>query len=356
MGFNYGSEPMVEPRGQGVPGLPRRGDLALVVAVRRPGAHQARQRPRPLAAPRHRATAQEKEDCGLPESCFVSNVFHTYTGDATKIRFGLAGVKETHVFHLHAHQWLADPRGDAVTGEGPGAKPESTTIDSQSFGPGEAYTAELLYGAGSKNGTFGDSIFHCHLYPHFAEGFWSHHARPRRPAGRHDRHAGRRQRAPARSRCRAGRPRPRRPRTTPATPGMIPGTYGWRAPQPPGSITEGGADGTPVRPAPRLVARHGPSTPPSSPSRTRSSSATTAAATPRPGAPFADPCPTGAREVDYDVTVLQRDLVYNEAGHHDPQARFMVLTKDVHGDPGRHARRSSRCSSGSTPATASTSR
>ena len=47
------------------------------------------------------------------------------------------------------------------------------------------------------------------------------------------------------------------------------------------------------------------------------------------GAPFADPCPDGSREVDYDVTVLSRDLVYNESGHHDPQARMMVLTKDV---------------------------
>src|SRR3712207_4161883 len=47
------------------------------------------------------------------------------------------------------------------------------------------------------------------------------------------------------------------------------------------------------------------------------------------GAPYANPCPSGARVVDYDVTLLQRDLVYNEAGHHDPQARFMALTKDV---------------------------
>ena len=35
------------------------------------------------------------------------------------------------------------------------------------------------------------------------------------------------------------------------------------------------------------------------------------------------------------MTVLQRDLVYNEAGHHDPQARVMVLTKDVADDPRR---------------------
>ena len=41
------------------------------------------------------ATGMSPRTCGLAESCFVSNVLHTYTRDATKIRFGLAGVKET---------------------------------------------------------------------------------------------------------------------------------------------------------------------------------------------------------------------------------------------------------------------
>ena len=326
MGFNYGSEPMSNREEGACPDCLGEetwlsswpyGDPALVKLASGPG---------PWLPPTD-GTRRESEDCGLTESCYVSNVFHTYAGDPTKIRFGLAGVKETHVFHLHAHQWLADPRGDAVTGTGPGAKPESTTIDSQSFGPGEAYSAELLYGAGSRNGTFGDSIFHCHLYPHFAEGFWS-------LLRVHDVRLDGTTATPDGINVRPLVPLPGRPTApsptadNPGYPGMIPGTYGWRAPQPRGSITEGGVDGTPTRPAPRLVAGR---------SIDEAKLAVEDAVIRRhndggdspAGAPFADPCPTGAREVDYAVTVLQRDLVYNEAGHHDPQARVMVLTKDV---------------------------
>ena len=109
---------------------------------------------------------------------------------------------------------------------------------------------------------------------------------------------------------------------------MIPGTVGWRAPQPRDSITEGGVDGTPVRPAPRLVAGRS-----IDPAKLAVEDAVirrhNGGGAAKAGAPFSNPCPTGAREVDYAVTVLQRDLVYNEAGHHDPQARVMVLTKDV---------------------------
>ncbi len=326
MGFNYGSEAMVNRESRACPDCLGEetwlsswpyGDPALVKLASGPGPW----------LPNAVGDRREREDCGLPESCYVSNVFHAYAGDATKIRFGLSGVKETHVFHAHAHSWLADPRGDAVTGEGPGAKPESSTIDSQSFGPGEAYSAELLYGAGSKNRTFGDSIFHCHLYPHFAEGFWSllrvHdvlldggdatpdgvHVRPLLPLP-------------------GTTPLPAPTPDNPGYPGMIPGTYGYRAPQPPGSITEGGADGTPSRPAARLVAGQAIDG-----AKLAVEDAVVRARNGgragKPGAPFSDPCPTGSREVDYAVTVLSRDLVYNESGHHDPQARIMVLTKDV---------------------------
>lgn len=54
--------------------------------------------------------------------------------DSAKIRLIHGGVKETHVFHLHNHQWRLEPED-----------PKSTIIDSI-------------------------SIFHCHLYPHFHEG------------------------------------------------------------------------------------------------------------------------------------------------------------------------------------------
>jgi hypothetical protein len=63
---------------------------------------------------------------------------------------------------LHAHQWLQTPDDD-----------NSTYLDSQALGPGFAFTTEIVHGGtGNRNQVVGDSIFHCHFYPHFAEGMW----------------------------------------------------------------------------------------------------------------------------------------------------------------------------------------
>lgn len=83
-------------------------------------------------------------------------------GDPAKIRLIHGGIKETHVFHLHNHQWRLE-----------GDNPNSTIIDSITLSPQECYTLDILYGAGSLNGMIGDAIFHCHLYPHFHEGMWT---------------------------------------------------------------------------------------------------------------------------------------------------------------------------------------
>jgi hypothetical protein len=91
-----------------------------------------------------------------------SNVWHSYLGDRVKIRNVHAGPKETHVFHLHAHQWVYSPND-----------PNSTYLDSQSIGPAAAFTYDIAYGgSGNRNMAPGDAIFHCHLYPHFAQGMW----------------------------------------------------------------------------------------------------------------------------------------------------------------------------------------
>ncbi|MEP6636572.1 MAG: multicopper oxidase domain-containing protein, partial [Acidobacteriota bacterium] len=90
-----------------------------------------------------------------------SNVHHSYLGDPVRFRNLHLG-KETHVFHLHAHQWLQSPRDE-----------NSTYLDSQTISPGGSYTYEINYGgSGNRNLNPGDSIFHCHLYPHFAQGMW----------------------------------------------------------------------------------------------------------------------------------------------------------------------------------------
>ena len=89
-------------------------------------------------------------------------VIRANVGDPSKIRLVHGGVKETHVFHLHNHQWRLE-----------GNDQNSTIIDSISISPQECYTLDILHGAGSLNGTIGDVIFHCHLYPHFHEGMWT---------------------------------------------------------------------------------------------------------------------------------------------------------------------------------------
>src|SRR6185295_14674682 len=68
-----------------------------------------------------------------------SNVHHSYIGDPVRFRNIHAGPKETHVFHLHAHQWLQSPRDQ-----------NSTYLDSQTISPGGSYTYEIQYG-GSGN-------------------------------------------------------------------------------------------------------------------------------------------------------------------------------------------------------------
>ncbi len=141
----------------------------------------------PLARPGG-LPAVNVENCGLmltnaPDetrvtSCYTANVARAYQGDPIKIRFGHAGVFETHVFHLHAHTWAAEPDDNGPAGSippkpTPSNQPRATTIDSQTYSPWAAFTADLNYGGGARIGTVGDSIFHCHLYPHFAAGFWS---------------------------------------------------------------------------------------------------------------------------------------------------------------------------------------
>ncbi len=90
-----------------------------------------------------------------------ANVNHSYIGDFVKIR-NLHSGKEQHIFHLHNHQWLFNPNDD-----------NSNYIDAQGIGPGSGYTYEIAFGgSGNRNKTVGDAIYHCHFYPHFAQGMW----------------------------------------------------------------------------------------------------------------------------------------------------------------------------------------
>lgn len=92
-----------------------------------------------------------------------SNVYHSYINDHVKFRILHGGWDVSHVHHQHAHQWLQSPNSD-----------QGSYLDSQMISPGASYTLEMVYnGSGNRNKVVGDSIFHCHFYPHFAAGMWA---------------------------------------------------------------------------------------------------------------------------------------------------------------------------------------
>ena len=91
-----------------------------------------------------------------------ANVHHSYINDHVKIRNVHAGPTEHHMFHLHSHQWVFSPIND-----------NSNYLDGQAIGPGSGYTYDIaMGGSGNRNKTPGDAIYHCHFYPHFAQGMW----------------------------------------------------------------------------------------------------------------------------------------------------------------------------------------
>lgn len=113
--------------------------------------------------------ATEPQNCGAsgPKATKAyypddpSNVHHSYISDHVKFR-NLHTGKEHHIFHLHNHQWLYNPNDD-----------NANYLDAQAIGPGSGYTYEINFGgSGNRNKSAGDAIFHCHLYPHFAQGMW----------------------------------------------------------------------------------------------------------------------------------------------------------------------------------------
>ena len=92
-----------------------------------------------------------------------SNVYHSYMSDHVKFRINHCGAGITHVHHQHAHQWLHTPNSD-----------NGHYLDSQTINPGASYTLDMVFsGSGNLNKTVGDQIFHCHFYPHFAQGMWA---------------------------------------------------------------------------------------------------------------------------------------------------------------------------------------
>ncbi|HEX8722262.1 MAG TPA: hypothetical protein VF736_16730, partial [Pyrinomonadaceae bacterium] len=139
------------------------GDPAMVVDVPANAPCQEDYLEKGLCAPGHSGPARGYKATRAFYPQDPSNVYHSYLNDHTKMRVLHAGPKEHHIHHLHTHQWLKSADGD-----------QSSYNDSQAIGPGSSFNLEIAYGGGgNRNLTVGDAIFHCHFYPHFAQGMWA---------------------------------------------------------------------------------------------------------------------------------------------------------------------------------------
>ncbi len=301
-----------------------------------------------------------------------SNVHHSYINDHVKMRVVHAGPKEHHIHHLHAHQWMNTPDSD-----------NSSYLDSQAMGPGFSFTTEIAHGgSGNANKTPGDSIFHCHFYPHFAQGMWelwrSHDVFEEGTQLDGDGRPVTGARALPDGEIAAGAPIPALvPLPTIAMapmptaqfkgyPFYIPGVAGHRPPHPPlDTIDDGGlprhvivggeaesvetrldfskeiltaeAKAVPETGTPDEVAAmnfHAQKQVASfKPDGTAASYALNGLPA-KPGAPFADPCRDDAGNAFgkprlYKAAAIQLDLKLNKAGWHAPQSRILTLWGDV---------------------------
>lgn len=233
-------------------------------------------------------------------------ILRAYPGDPSKIRLVHGGIKETHVFHLHNHQWRLE-----------GDNPNSTIIDSISLSPQECYTLNILHGAGSLNGTIGDVIFHCHLYPHFHEGMWTLwriYDRQEDGTGKLPDGTGIPPLLPLKDRPAP----PAKDECHPGYPNFINGEFGERPLQPPLGILN--PDGTnKIEPTELEQANFVKGF--------------------APGALYTKTCPdqwcckcctaepSGIKV--FEIALVQAKVVYNSYGWNDPQGRFFVLKEEL---------------------------
>ncbi len=273
-------------------------------------------------------------------------VLQTYLGDPVRIRLVHAGVKETHVFHLHVYEWHAVPENR-----------NSPLIDAISISPQTGHTIVPLWGAGNLQRVPGDVIWHCHLYPHFHEGMWGifrtfdtlqagtdgpllNEPGYTYPEQQDDgsivqkhRRIGRYPDGTVITRLEPLPDREPPPRPTPDMPGFplfIPGTPEQKAPVPPWPYVDkpmpAEYDYRPV--ATPLERRHFNHRP-------------------RPGElftkfPYPDavsffaadetqghPPPKGVTRVRHDLAVVKNEVLYNDDGWHDPHGHAFVLADEA---------------------------
>lgn len=252
----------------------------------------------PLEEIHHVVTGEDISMSSWPYGDPAPPILRAYAGDPSKIRLIHGGVKETHVFHLHNHQWRLDPDD-----------PKSTIIDSISISPQECYTLDILYGAGSLTRTIGDVIFHCHLYPHFHEGMWTLW----RIFDRLEDGTGEYPDGTPIERLLPLKDRPCPPEKDllhPGYPNFINGEFGERPLQPPLGILDENNNNK-IIPTPIEAANFVPGF--------------------APGALYSQTCQCNCpKDIKvFELAVVQANIIYNRYGWHDPQGRFFVLKEDI---------------------------
>ncbi|MDF2685027.1 MAG: copper oxidase [Clostridia bacterium] len=255
----------------------------------------------PLMSPENEEHVLTDEDISMsswPYSDPAPPILRAYVGDPAKIRLIHGGIKETHVFHLHNHQWRLDPKD-----------PKSTIIDSISISPQECYTLDILYEAGSLNGMIGDAIWHCHLYPHFHEGMWSLWRvfdRLEDGCSTYPDNTIIEALMPLKDRT----PPPLKDEMHPGYPNYINGNFGREPLQPPlGILTAEGNNK--IKPTLLEEANF--------------------VDKPKPGALYTQTClcKNVANIKTFDIALVQANIVYNSYDWHDPQGRFFVLKEEI---------------------------
>jgi hypothetical protein len=251
-------------------------------------------------------------------------VFANYRGEPTQVRLLHPAEFETHTFHWHVNRWMFDPADEGGLDEisKPTHRTKTTNpLDVQSVSPGSHYGLIIQGGAGSardgKPATFGDIIFHCHLYPHFANGMWGLNRTqdkladgtrknpdgtpvpPLAPLADHD----------YQPNVPGVNPPPSPAATTPGFPFFIPGKFGFKAPKPPLGVSDRSANGDfPPTTLEKAAADPGARV---------------------PGGFFQDPCPAGRPTKTYNVAAIQTRQQYNpKLKWTNPQARIYVLQSD----------------------------
>ena len=229
-----------------------------------------------------------------------------YVGDPTQFHVVHPGAKETHPWHQHTQRWFKDPNN-----------PDSPRNDVQSIGPGEGYRMELEGGAGGSQRTAGDTIFHCHLYPHFAQGMWGH-------LRIFDKVRDGSQKYADGTPITGLRELPNRVGATaaptadkPGFPLFVKGDFAQRAYRAPLAVVKDD-----------FAAIRRPGDAPRQP--TALEAAGLPALDPaKPGNGYIDPCPTGAPTRTYRPHVLDTPITYNSAGWKDRQGRIYAEESDV---------------------------